>query len=96
VHQTPPQRERAAEEISIAVDAHVTATGLVSRAYARSSQLATDELECVRKQAGSLRLQGPIEDAPRMISSTITLKMKPAPAPPPAAAPEAPAPMTGY
>jgi hypothetical protein len=77
------------QEISISVDAHVTANGIVSRAYARSSQLEAGELECVRKQAGALRLQGPIDDAPRMITTTLTLKMKPPPAPPAAAAPPA-------
>jgi hypothetical protein len=71
-------------QISIAIDATVVETGLVTRAYASSSQLDAEELKCVEQRLSTLRMRAPIEDAPRSIRATIELALQPpAPAPQP-------------
>jgi hypothetical protein len=63
--------------ISIVVDATVTETGLVTRGYASSSQLDAEELKCVEQRLATLRMRGPIEDAPRSVRATVELALQP-------------------
>lgn len=66
----------APASIQIELEAHLIDTGMVTRAYARSSVLDSEELECVRKRVAALRLRGPIEEAPRSVSATLEFKLK--------------------
>jgi hypothetical protein len=66
----------APSEILISVEASVVETGVVTRAYASSSQLDDDELECVKGRLQALRLRAPIPNAPRSISATLELKLQ--------------------
>ena len=75
-------------EIRIDINATVVEVGLVTRAYVRSSHLDDEELKCVEEHVSRLRMRGPIEEAPRSISTTFVVELKPAAAP---AAPAAPA-----
>jgi len=63
-------------EISIEIEAFVMAAGNVSRGYARSRQLAAEELECIRKRIEPLRFRPPIDDAPRAVRATLRLVLK--------------------
>ena len=62
--------------IRVDLEAHVLESGLVTRAYARSSQLEETELDCIRRRLGSLHLPAPVEAAPRGINATLELKLK--------------------
>jgi hypothetical protein len=68
----------APQSISIALEAVVVESGMVTRAYARSSALDAEEAECVRKRVAALSLRGPIEEAPRTVTATLEFKQKPA------------------
>jgi hypothetical protein len=72
-------------QISIAVDATVVESGLVTRAYASSSQLDAEELKCIEQRLSTLRMRAPIEAAPRGIRATIELALQPSAAKPVAA-----------
>lgn len=62
--------------ISVALEAVVVESGMVTRAYARSSALAPEENECVRKRLAGVSLRGPIEEAPRSVTATLEFKQK--------------------
>jgi hypothetical protein len=66
----------APSSIRVDVEAYLIETGMVTRAYARSSALDPEEIECVRKRVASLRLRAPIEEAPRSVSATLEFKLK--------------------
>ena len=55
---------RAPREITVTVDAVVMESGMISRAYARSSDLDDEELACIRARLGSARMQPAVEAAP--------------------------------
>lgn len=81
-------------ELHVDVQVYLLETGFVSRAYARSPSLDAAETQCLTKRASSLRLRGPIEDAPRSVSTTLTLTLQRAEKPAAEKAPEAPEPET--
>ena len=78
------------KELRIEVQAYFLESGFVSRAYARSAALDADEIACVTKRANAVRLAGPVEDAPRAVSTTLTLTLQPTASP----VPEKPGPET--
>jgi hypothetical protein len=81
----------AGTTLSIALEAVVTETGLVTRSGARGTGHEPDELDCARKRLGAVRLVGPIEAAPRTITASVTLTLQPAqPVQPGGEAPAAP------
>jgi hypothetical protein len=69
--------EAAPSAIRVDLEAHLVQSGLVSRGYARSSQLDAEELACLEKRLGALRLRGPIEGAPRSARTHFDLELKP-------------------
>lgn len=77
----------APREISVTVEAVVMETGLISRAYARSSELDDEELACIRARLGSARMGPDVEQAPRSVTTTLTMVLQPAPARPAPAEP---------
>jgi hypothetical protein len=72
----PRTGESAPTALHIQIDATVVETGLVTRAYAHSSQLDAEELQCMTKRVSSLRLRAPIDQAPRSLSATLELTSK--------------------
>ena len=66
----------APSEISISLEAHLVEIGMVTRAYARSSQLDNEELACVQRRLGGLRFRAPVDGTPRAVGATLTLKLK--------------------
>jgi hypothetical protein len=72
----PRTGESAPTSLRIQIDATVVETGLVTRAYAHSSQLDAEELQCMTKRASALRLRAPIDQAPRSLSATLELTAK--------------------
>jgi pyruvate dehydrogenase E2 component (dihydrolipoamide acetyltransferase) len=82
----PRAGARAPREIMVTVEAIVMESGMISRAYARSSDLDDEELACIRARLGSARMQPEVEAAPRSVSTTVSLVLQPGAAPPAAAA----------
>lgn len=68
------------DEVTVIVDATVTTTGIVTRSYARSSGLPDEAIECIRRRLDGARLRAPVENAPRTISTQLTLRRQPPPA----------------
>jgi hypothetical protein len=68
--------DSAPSSINVQFDVTVLDTGLVTRAYAHSSQLDPEELQCMTKRASALQLRAPIDQAPRNISTTLQLTVK--------------------
>jgi hypothetical protein len=66
----------APEEVSVEIEAHVLETGYISRGSARSSVLNEAEIDCVRKRIERARLPPEVEDAPRRITTRISLKLR--------------------
>jgi hypothetical protein len=66
-------------EVSISIEATVTTTGIVTRSYARGAGVPDDALECVRRRLDTARLRAPIPNAPRNITTTLTLRRQPPP-----------------
>lgn len=61
-------------KVVVDVEAHLVETGLVTRAYVRSSQLEEAELECLQKRVAAVRLAPPIEESPRAVTTSIEFK----------------------
>jgi len=78
---------RSPREITVTVEAVVMETGMISRAYARSSELDDEELACIRARLASARMKPAVEQAPRSVSTTVSLILQPGAAQPAAAAP---------
>jgi hypothetical protein len=72
---------QAPREISVTVEAVVMESGMVSRAYARAGDLDDDELSCIRARLGSARMGGGVENAPRTVTTTISMVLQPATTP---------------
>jgi hypothetical protein len=72
----PRSGDTAPNAISIDYDVTVLETGLVTRAYAHSSQLDEEELQCATKRASALHLRAPIDQAPRSLHATLQLTAK--------------------
>jgi len=72
----PRSAADAPSEISISLEAHLVDIGMVTRAYAQSSQLDKDELACVQERLGGLRFRAPVDGAPRTVGATLTLQLK--------------------
>lgn len=62
------------DRLSIDLDVHISLTGVVTRAEARSSHLPDPVTRCIEERAERIRLEGPIEGAPRAASTTLTLE----------------------
>ncbi|HMI94396.1 MAG TPA: hypothetical protein VK509_23650 [Polyangiales bacterium] len=80
---------RAPREITVTVEAVVMETGMISRAYARSSELDDEELACIRARLATARMQPAVEEAPRSVSTSVSLILQPGTAAP-AVAPSPP------
>ena len=72
----PRQGDDSPAEIKVELEGHFLETGAMSRAYARSAQLAPEELQCVSSRLQALRLAAPVEEAPRTVQATLTFKLK--------------------
>lgn len=72
----PRSAADAPSEISVGLEAHLVEIGMVTRAYARSSQLDKDELACVQQRLSSLRFRAPVDATPRTVGATLTLHQK--------------------
>lgn len=72
----PRPAEGAPEEVGVDLEAYVLETGYVSRGSARSSFLDADELKCIQKRVESTRLPGGVEEAPRRITTRVSLKLR--------------------
>jgi hypothetical protein len=79
------------------LDVHVTATvgpsGRVTRATAHAESLSTDERACLERRAGAVVLRGPVEGAPRAVTTTLAVTYRETPPPPPRDAPPPPIPL---
>jgi hypothetical protein len=64
----------ARSAITINVSAQVMPSGSISRADAQGPGLSPVELSCIQKVVGTLRLNGPIDGAPRSVSAHLTLQ----------------------
>lgn len=65
-------RARLAGSFTVRVQVVVTSSGRVTRASVSGSQLAEEDLECLRRRAEALRIAVPVPDAPRSIAVSIT------------------------
>lgn len=72
----PREGPDSPSEIRVELEAHFLETGAMSRGYARSSQLDPEELTCLRSRLEAVRLQSPIEEAPRTVHATLSFKLK--------------------
>jgi hypothetical protein len=72
----PRSAADAPSEISISLEAHLVEIGMVTRAYAQSSQLDKEELACVQQRLGGVRFHAPVDGTPRSVAATLTLKQK--------------------
>jgi hypothetical protein len=68
---SPATRARLEGRLTVHVQVNVTPSGIVTRANVTSSQLAREDLECMRVHAERLRLPGPIPNAPRSVSTAV-------------------------
>jgi len=64
----------------VSVDAHVSVTGIVTRASASAPGFPAAMSACLTTRAQHLHLRGPIVDAPRQVSARIEIRAA-APAP---------------
>ncbi len=76
--------------LTLQVQVVVAGSGRVTRASVSGSQLAEDDLACLRRRAEALTLDGPIPDAPRSITTSIEYEVRAA-----RVAPSGPAPIVG-
>lgn len=72
----PRKGSAAPTQLRIDLDAYVMPSGGVGRAYARSAELDATELDCLRRRVEALRLETPIEGAPREVHASIQLALK--------------------
>lgn len=66
--------DKVPDTIEIALEAYVTANGIVSRSSVRSLYLSNPVLSCVKERIDNARFRAPIDDAPRAIRTTVTLR----------------------
>lgn len=79
VDAVPP----ATQQVRIDLEANVTETGVVTRAYATARGLPADALDCLRSRVERGRFAAPVRGAPRSIRATLELRRRaPPPAPP--------------
>jgi hypothetical protein len=78
---SPQAGGQAPDTIELALEAYVTANGIVSRSSVRSPYLSNIELTCVKKRIENGRFRAPIDDAPRAIRTTVTLRQVTPPSP---------------
>ena len=64
------------DEIAITVEATVTATGVITRSYARGGGIPEDAVECVRRRLDGARMRAPIENAPRSVTAILELRRR--------------------
>ncbi len=72
----PRASDQAPESVSISLEAHVTSSGVVSRAYASSTALSPQELTCLRQRMERAHFRAPVPDAPRTVRTTIEVRQK--------------------
>jgi len=73
---TPRPADQAPDRITIAISAQLVGSGRITRATASASQLEASELDCVRRRVEAIRLRGPVDDAPRGVSTSVELELK--------------------
>lgn len=62
------------ERTQLRIEAHVTATGIVTRATASSADLSAEALQCFERRIESYRFAAPVPDAPRSVSTTVVFE----------------------
>lgn len=72
--------DAALSELTIELEAYLLEPGNVGRSYARSRELDPEELACVQRRLGGVRLSSPIDQAPRAVHTSVKVQLK---APPP-------------
>lgn len=70
----PSDQEALPSRLTIAVQAHLSLTGVVTRAEVRVPELSDAARRCIRDRVQDVRLPGPIPDAPRSVRTTLTLE----------------------
>ncbi len=80
---SPQAGVQAPDTIELALEAYVTANGIVSRSSVQSPDLSNIELTCVKKRIDNSRFRAPIDNAPRAIRTTVTLRKVNSPSPKP-------------
>lgn len=63
-------------EVRIRIEAHVTETGIVTRAQVSGPPVPQAALECLQARLGFARLRAPIPDAPRTVTTQLTLRRR--------------------
>lgn len=66
--------EQLPDQISLAVTAHVSATGIVTRADVSAPGLPDEAVRCVESRVEATQLRGPIANAPATVTTTLTFK----------------------
>jgi hypothetical protein len=65
----------AGGKLSIRVSAYVAPSGRITRASVSAQGQPDESLRCIEKQALAVRMQEPIEDAPRRVDATIEFEV---------------------
>ncbi len=73
-----PTRARLRGTLTIQVQVTVTSSGRVTRASVSASQLAPEDLECMRRHAETLRIAPEVPNAPRSITASVEYRVTPA------------------
>jgi hypothetical protein len=61
-------------ELSIQVAATVSTSGVVTRYEVSNSRLSDEAIECIGNRLANARFAAPVEDAPRTITATVTVR----------------------
>ncbi|MGF1466310.1 MAG: hypothetical protein ACFCGT_09260 [Sandaracinaceae bacterium] len=70
--------------LQVDVTVHVSLSGRVTRAEVRSTPLPEEDRLCLQRQAEGLQVPGPVEGAPRAVTTTLLFRIRrEEPAPPP-------------
>ncbi|NOY91050.1 MAG: hypothetical protein GXP55_07535, partial [Deltaproteobacteria bacterium] len=65
------------QHATLRVDAHVSVTGIVTRAYASTPGFPPEMASCLARRAEGLHLRGPIPDAPRVVHASLEIAAAP-------------------
>jgi len=65
---------------TVAITAHVSVTGIITRASARAPGFPPEMASCLARRAEALHMRGPIPDGPRVVQANLEIAAAPAPA----------------
>ncbi len=61
------------QRATLQVNAHVSVTGIITRAYASTPGFPPEMSRCLARRAEGLHLRGPIPDAPRVVHASLEI-----------------------